>query len=141
MAPPVSFGAPYQARAEYPESAESGVYAGEVHHGKRGFFERLAALVARPGFGTFALIVLLAAAGWAGFVDGGGYRELVTEGGQPQDMIARGLGFPISAVTISGENRLREGEIVGGGSHRPAGIVAVSRRGGGARSPLGTRRS
>ena len=47
----VSFGASYQARAEYPESAESGVYAGEVHHGGRGLFERLAALVARPGFG------------------------------------------------------------------------------------------
>ena len=119
----VSFGASYQTRAEYPENAESGVYAGEVHHGKRGFFGRLAVLVSRPGFGTVALIVVLAAAGWTGFVDGGGYRELVTEGGEPQDIIARALGFPISAVTISGENRLREGEILSAARIEPRGSL------------------
>jgi cell division protein FtsQ len=117
------FGAPYQTRAEYSLRAESSAYAADIHHGKRGFFERLAALVSRPGFGTFALIVVLAAAGWAGFVHGGGYRELVTQGGEPRDMIARALGFPISAVTISGENRLRENEILAAARIDPRGSL------------------
>ncbi len=84
---------------------------------------RLARVFAAPGFGSLALLALLAAAGGAGFVHGGGYREMVIRDGEPRDIIARALGFPIDAVTISGEARLRENEILAAAHVDPRGSL------------------
>ncbi len=119
----VPFGDPFQARAEPRPRAATGARPSAANRGMRVFFERLAAFVVMPGVGALALVVLFAAAGWTGFVHNGGYRELVTQGGEPQDMIARALGFPISAVTISGENRLRESEILAAAHIDPRGSL------------------
>ncbi len=108
----VPFGDPFQARPERLPHAANGWRASAASSAMRRFFERLAAFALLPGVGALALVVLFAAVGWTGFVHNGGYRELVAQGGEPHDMIARALGFPISAVTISGENRLRESEIL-----------------------------
>jgi cell division protein FtsQ len=75
-------------------------------------FDRLAAIALLPGVGTLGLAVLFGGVGWTGFVHNGGYAELVRQGGQPADMIARAIGFPIDAVTISGQSRLREQEVL-----------------------------
>ena len=53
-------------------------------------------------FGTIAL----------GLVHSGAYAEIVARNGAPHDMLARLLGFPIDSVTISGETRLHEKEIL-----------------------------
>ncbi len=79
---------------------------------KRGALKRLAAFAALPGVGSFALMVLFGLTGFAGFTHNGDYDKLIAEGGAPQDIIARALGFPISAVTISGQARLLESEVL-----------------------------
>jgi cell division protein FtsQ len=78
----------------------------------RDLFSRLARKAAFPGAGLLALMLLFAGAGALGFVHSGGYADMVAKAGEPYDAIARALGFPIAAVTISGEARLREGEIL-----------------------------
>lgn len=70
------------------------------------------AIFARPGFGTAATLLIFAAVGLAGLVQSGGYADLMARYGQPWDMAARVVGFPISAVTITGQSRLREQEIL-----------------------------
>ena len=74
-------------------------------------FDRLA-LLARPGVGLAATLVMLALVGFSGFVQNGGYADLVAREGEPQDIVARAVGFPISAVTITGQSRLREQELL-----------------------------
>lgn len=75
-------------------------------------FQRLAAVAAIPGMGAFALAVLFGLTGFTGFVHSGAYDRLIATGGAPRDMIARALGFPISAVTISGQARLQQSEVL-----------------------------
>jgi len=72
----------------------------------------LAQRIARPGVGSLAVLLLVAGAGALGFVHNGGYAELVERIGAPQDALARAIGFPIDQVTISGETRLDEREIL-----------------------------
>jgi cell division protein FtsQ len=47
-----------------------------------------------------------------GAVRGGAYAALVEQYGTPADIIARNIGFPISAVTIAGQSGLTEAEVL-----------------------------
>ncbi len=76
------------------------------------FLARLAFL-GRPGVGLFCLAVLFGGVGFAGMVQNGGYDALVAREGQPWDIIARAVGFDIAAVTITGQSRLTEKELLG----------------------------
>jgi cell division protein FtsQ len=85
-----------------------------------GGLARAAAVAALPGIGLAATFALFASVGWAGFVQSGGYADLVRREGDPRDILARALGFPIDAVTISGQSQIREAEVLaasGIGSH------------------------
>ncbi|MBG0798383.1 FtsQ-type POTRA domain-containing protein [Methylocystis sp. L43] len=75
------------------------------------FLSRLA-LLGRPGVGALATLALFAAVGAAGFVENGGYAALVASEGELYDIAARVAGFPISAVTITGQSRLTERELL-----------------------------
>ena len=68
--------------------------------------------LSRPGVGLFATLLLFASVGFAGFVQNGGYANLVAREGQPWDIAARAFGFDISAVTITGQARLTESELL-----------------------------
>lgn len=70
------------------------------------------AIVTRPGFGSLVTLLIFAIVGLAGLLQSGGYVDLVARYGEPWDMAARAVGFPISAVTITGQSRLREREIL-----------------------------
>jgi cell division protein FtsQ len=47
-----------------------------------------------------------------GVVRGGGYAAFVEQFGTPADIIARNIGFPVSAVTITGQSGLTESEVL-----------------------------
>ncbi len=80
--------------------------------GKTTALDRMSAIAATPGLEALVLATMVGACGWTGFVQSGGYAQLVEESGAPRDIVARALGFPIKAVTISGQARLREPEIL-----------------------------
>lgn len=68
--------------------------------------------LARPGVGPISLLAIFAAVGYAGFVQNGGYATFVAREGAPWDIAARVAGFPIKAVTITGQSRLSEQELL-----------------------------
>lgn len=68
--------------------------------------------LSRPGVGLFALVVLFGGVGLLGFVQSGGYDAMVARGGAPWDIAARAAGFDVSAVTITGQSRLTEKELL-----------------------------
>jgi cell division protein FtsQ len=70
------------------------------------------AFLGRPGVGLFALILLFGGVGCAGFVQNGGYDNIVAREGEPWDILARAVGFDIAAVTISGQSRLTEKQLL-----------------------------
>lgn len=70
------------------------------------------AIFGRPGVGTLAMVAFFFAVGLAGFIENGGYAELVASEGEFYDIAARVAGFPISAVTITGQSRLNERELL-----------------------------
>ncbi len=70
------------------------------------------ALLGRPGVGALATLALFAAIGAVGFVENGGYAALVASEGELYDIAGRVAGFPISAVTITGQSRLTERELL-----------------------------
>lgn len=77
--------------------------------------ERLLArlfLLGRPGVGTLVTLAFFAVVGAAGFVENGGYAALVASEGEIYDIAARAVGFPIAAVTITGQSRLSERELL-----------------------------
>jgi cell division protein FtsQ len=74
--------------------------------------DRLTAFAVLPGVGTLGLAILFGGVGWTAVVQNGSYAALVAQGGDPADIVARAIGFPIDAVTISGQQRLREQEIL-----------------------------
>ncbi len=79
--------------------------------GRASFASRLRVFV-RPGVGAASMLALFAAIGIAGFVQNGSYASLVARDGRPWDIAARAVGFPIAAVTISGQSRLTEQELL-----------------------------
>ena len=70
------------------------------------------AFLGRPGVGVVAVMLLFGGVGFAGLVQNGGYDEIVAREGQPWDIVARAIGFDISAVTITGQSRLTEKELL-----------------------------
>ncbi len=64
------------------------------------------------GVGLAFTTILLSAVFVAGAWRGGQYAAFVAENGGINDFIARGLGFAIRAVTISGHSELRESEVL-----------------------------
>ena len=69
-------------------------------------------LVASRLFGTALVVALITAVGAYGAVRGGQYDALCAAQGTLPDILARALGFPIKAVTITGARELTEGEIL-----------------------------
>ena len=69
-------------------------------------------LVASRLFGTVLAIGLLAAASAYGAVRGGEYDAFCAAQGTLPDIVAKALGFPIKAVTITGARELSEAEIL-----------------------------
>ena len=69
-------------------------------------------LIASRLFGTALAIGLLAAVGTYGAVRGGEYDALCAVQGTLPDILAKAVGFPIKAVTITGARELTEGEIL-----------------------------
>lgn len=70
------------------------------------------AFLGKPGVGLVALVLLFGGVGFAGLVQNGGYDQIVASEGQPWDILARMAGFDISAVTITGQSRLTEKELL-----------------------------
>jgi cell division protein FtsQ len=70
------------------------------------------AFLARPGVGLAMVILLFCGVGFAGLVQSGGYDQIVARDGQPWDIAARAIGFDISAVTITGQSRMTEKEVL-----------------------------
>ncbi|RTL85336.1 MAG: FtsQ-type POTRA domain-containing protein [Hyphomicrobiales bacterium] len=73
------------------------------------------AFLGRPGVGLFGLALLFGGVGFAGMVQNGGYDALVAREGQPWDIAARAIGFDIAGVTITGQSRLTEKELLRAG--------------------------
>jgi cell division protein FtsQ len=59
-----------------------------------------------------------------GAVRGGSYAAFVEQYGQPADIIARNTGFPIAAVTITGQSGLTEAEILDASGINPKNSLA-----------------
>ena len=81
---------------------------------RRGAFWRLIR-VNRPaprGLGLLLAAALLISVAATGAVRGGKYQEFVAEKGAIGDFVARGLGFGVKTVTISGQSRLSEPEVL-----------------------------
>ncbi len=66
----------------------------------------------KPGVGFVAIVLLFGGVGFAGLVQNGGYDQIVAHEGQPWDIVARAVGFDIAAVTITGQSRLSEKELL-----------------------------
>lgn len=81
------------------------------HAGSIPALERYAFL-GRPGMGLLGLVLLFGLVAFVGMKQNGGYDALVAREGAPWDIAARTLGFEISAVTISGQARLTEKELL-----------------------------
>ena len=75
------------------------------------FAERLAARW-HNGLGLVLSIALVGTVGIYGTVRGGQYDQFVAANGSVQDFMARGLGFGISAITITSQNALSEKTIL-----------------------------
>lgn len=73
---------------------------------------RLLALAASRGAGLLLGALFFSAVGLAGALQGGAYARFTAENGAPGNILARALGFSIAAVTITGQNELRESELL-----------------------------
>jgi cell division protein FtsQ len=65
-----------------------------------------------PGAGLVLAAALFGSVGLLGATQNGQYAEFVRRNGTPRDLVARALGFPVHAVTITGLTELRESEIL-----------------------------
>ncbi|HEY8160878.1 MAG TPA: cell division protein FtsQ/DivIB [Methylocystis sp.] len=106
---PAVVGAPYASAAPVDSAASSSLFRRPSE--ENASLTRFAFL-ARPGVGLVALFLLFGGVGLAGLVQNGGYDAIVAREGQPWDIAARAVGFEISAVTISGQSRLGEKELL-----------------------------
>lgn len=69
-------------------------------------------ILARPGFGLLSVAALFSCVGFMGWAQNGGYDDFIAKHGAPWDMAARALGFEIAAVTITGQSRVSEKELL-----------------------------
>jgi cell division protein FtsQ len=79
--------------------------------GEASLLDRYAAL-ARPGVGLAAVVCLFAGVGLVGETQNGGYDAFVARNGEPWDVLARAAGLDVAAVTITGQQRLSERELL-----------------------------
>jgi cell division protein FtsQ len=79
---------------------------------RRRALQKFLNILAQPGASAFVFLALFTAVGVYGAVKGGHYAAFVTQHGHPADILARGLGFSIKAVTIPGVHELREQDIL-----------------------------
>jgi cell division protein FtsQ len=105
---PAAVGAPYAAAAPQPAAPRA---VPRRHADGVPALTRFAFL-ARPGVGLAALVLLFSGVGLLGFVQSGGYDALIEREGAPWDLAARSAGFDIASVTITGQSRLTEKELL-----------------------------
>ncbi|HTV31625.1 MAG TPA: FtsQ-type POTRA domain-containing protein [Methylocella sp.] len=79
---------------------------------RRGWRGPLFDFLAKPLVGFGFSLSLLTAVGAYGIVEGGHYTAFVAAVGEPADLLAKSLGFPIRAVTISGEHELKDADLL-----------------------------
>jgi cell division protein FtsQ len=79
---------------------------------RRGVWRKILNRLAGPGMSACFSSGLLIAVGGYGAVKGGQYAAFVATHGQPADILAKGLGFSIKAVTITGERELKEQDLL-----------------------------
>lgn len=83
-----------------------------VRKARRGLLTKILALLATPGATAAFSLALFSAVGIYGAIAGGHYAAFVAQHGAPSDLLAKGLGFSIKAVTISGTHELKEQDIL-----------------------------
>ena len=64
------------------------------------------------GLGSLLAIALLASVAAVGFVRGGHYQEFVQSEGGVGDFLARGFGFGVKVITMTGQSRLTPNEVL-----------------------------
>ncbi len=79
---------------------------------RRHIERRWVTILARPGFGLLSVVALFSCVGLMGWGQNGGYDTFIAKNGAPWDMAARALGFEIAAVTITGQSRVSEKELL-----------------------------
>ena len=77
--------------------------------GMWGAFQRA---LARPGAGIALTLLVIGGSGAYGAIRGGHYASFVASNGGGGDFLARAIGFGISAVVISSDNGMGDGEIL-----------------------------
>jgi cell division protein FtsQ len=83
-----------------------------VRKPRRGVAQKILNLLAKPGTAAFFFLALFTVVGVYGAIKGGHYAAFVAEEEEPADILAKGLGFSIKAVTISGAHELKEQDIL-----------------------------
>ena len=86
-----------------------------------GFAAHLVAALARPGASLVFSLLVLSAAGIAGATRGGQYAAFIEANGTFADVVARSLGFGISAVVMTSDNGMSNDEIL-----RASGVTSRS---------------
>lgn len=66
----------------------------------------------RPGVGLLATVAAFSGLGLVGVIQNGAYEAFVARQGQPWDIAARFLGFEIANVSVAGQTRMSENEIL-----------------------------
>ena len=74
--------------------------------------DRFVNLAAKRGVGLALAVTLVGGSFLFGAVRGGQYDQFVAEFGSPGDLLARGLGFGLDTITISGARDLYESEVL-----------------------------
>jgi len=84
------------------------------NHMSTGILRRAEKLAARlhNGLGLFLSLVLIASAGLYGVIRNGQYETFIAANGTIQDIVARNIGFGISAITITSQSGLSETTIL-----------------------------
>ncbi len=83
-----------------------------VRKARRGLLTKILALLATPGATAAFSLALFSTVGVYGAIEGGHYAAFVAQNGAPADILAKGLGFSIKAVTVSGTHELKEQDIL-----------------------------
>ena len=93
----------------------------ERRAGRPGFAAQFLAAIARPGASLAFSLLVVAGAGMAGAIRGGQVAAFVEANGTFADVVARGLGFGISAVVMTSDNGMSNDEIL-----RASGVTSRS---------------
>lgn len=78
----------------------------------RGFSGHLLQIASRKGLGIALTVVFCAATAAYAARQGGAYKEFIARHGELRDILARGAGFNIAAITINGQRELLSTEVL-----------------------------